>query len=233
MRGEGRELPGKSPRPHTHIASQGHSQCRLWPTPEWQRQAPFQQERGSEALRRPWAWQGPWTSSRPQCTAKCPAAPQQCRSWSGGCRGGERSRQGQSDSEQTGPNCSTAASASKYLPLPPTTNHHILCQSKNQPAQQAPTFPPLFTHTSHLHLKSHPQALPCAARAKLAKSSSTHVSLLPKKSTEVAMITMRFTTLHTPWDTGVTRARVLNANCGHSKHREAFRTVALSHIKYG
>ncbi len=39
------------------------------------------------------------------------------------------------------------------------------------------------------------------------------LSLLPKKMTEVPMIATRFTTLHTPCATGVTRESVLKANC--------------------
>ena len=39
------------------------------------------------------------------------------------------------------------------------------------------------------------------------------VSLLPKKTTDVPMMTTLFTTLHTPCETGVTRDRVLKANC--------------------
>lgn len=35
-----------------------------------------------------------------------------------------------------------------------------------------------------------------------------------KKKTDEKMMAMRFTTLHTPWDTGLTRCSVLNANCG-------------------
>ena len=36
---------------------------------------------------------------------------------------------------------------------------------------------------------------------------------VPKKSTEVPMMTTRFTTLQTPCETGLTRDRVLKANC--------------------
>lgn len=39
------------------------------------------------------------------------------------------------------------------------------------------------------------------------------VRVVPKKTTEVPMITTRLTTLHTPCDTGLTRDNVLNANC--------------------
>lgn len=39
------------------------------------------------------------------------------------------------------------------------------------------------------------------------------VSLLPKKTTDVPMMTTLLTTLHTPCDTGVTRDSVLKANC--------------------
>lgn len=39
------------------------------------------------------------------------------------------------------------------------------------------------------------------------------VSVVPKKTTEVPIITTRLTTLHTPCDTGLTRDSVLNANC--------------------
>ena len=40
------------------------------------------------------------------------------------------------------------------------------------------------------------------------------VSLLPKNMTLEPMMAMRFTTLHTPWLTGLTRPSVLKANCG-------------------
>lgn len=39
------------------------------------------------------------------------------------------------------------------------------------------------------------------------------VSVVPKKTTDVPMMTTRLTTLHTPCDTGLTRDSVLNANC--------------------
>ena len=38
------------------------------------------------------------------------------------------------------------------------------------------------------------------------------VNVFPKNNTDVAIITTLLTTLHTPWDTGVTRANVLKAN---------------------
>lgn len=38
---------------------------------------------------------------------------------------------------------------------------------------------------------------------------------VPKKSTEVTMIATRLTTLQTPCETGLTRERVLKANCRH------------------
>ena len=41
---------------------------------------------------------------------------------------------------------------------------------------------------------------------------------LPKNSTDVPMMATRFTTLHTPWDTGLTRDSVLKANCSTQAH---------------
>eukprot|EP00983_Pelagomonas_calceolata_P098240 1158326-Pelagomonas_calceolata.AAC.1 len=52
----------------------------------------------------------------------------------------------------------------------------------------------------------------------------------PKKSTEEKMMATRLTTLHTPWDTGLTRCRVLKANWKHTTEqgKESVSAAALA-----
>ena len=59
-----------------------------------------------------------------------------------------------------------------------------------------------------------------ACRAPIGLPLTCVVRTWLKKNTELKMMATRLTTLHTPCETGLTRSRVLNANCAHARSSE-------------